>query len=165
MARVAASRRVPPQDDVARFVEFARSGGPGRHAHAILLGLRDFDSAAVLRAVERGFSFKTLERFQHNVGLTQTQVASLLQIAQRTLTRRRDEGRLSPGESDRLLRASRVFGRALELFDGDTRGARQWLASPQPAVGGAVPLALAETEVGAREVEAAIGRIEHGVYA
>jgi putative toxin-antitoxin system antitoxin component (TIGR02293 family) len=67
-------------------------------------------------------------------------------------------------ESDRLLRAGRVFGRALELFDGDTNAARNWLSKPQPALGGGVPLELAETEVGAREVEAAIGRIEHGVY-
>jgi len=57
-----------------------------------------------------------------------------------------------------------VFRRALQLFDGDTKAARRWLSNPQPALGGAIPLKLAETEVGAREVEAAIGRIEHGVY-
>ena len=58
----------------------------------------------------------------------------------------------------------RVFGRALELFEGDSRAAERWLSSPKRALGGAVPSELAETEAGAREVEALIGRIEHGVF-
>ena len=57
-----------------------------------------------------------------------------------------------------------VFGRALELFEGDSRAAERWLSSPKRALGGAVPYELAETEAGAREVEALIGRIEHGVF-
>ena len=69
-----------------------------------------------------------------------------------------------PDESDRLLRASRVFGRALELFEGDPEAARRWLGLPQPALGGATPLAFARTEAGAREVEDLVGRLEHGVF-
>jgi uncharacterized protein (DUF2384 family) len=38
------------------------------------------------------------------------------------------------------------------------------LRSPQIGLGGAVPLAYAETELGAREVEDLLGRIEYGVY-
>ena len=41
---------------------------------------------------------------------------------------------------------------------------RRWLASPQVGLGGAIPLEFAETEVGAREVENLLGRIEYGVY-
>ena len=58
---------------------------------------------------------------------------------------------------------SRVFGKALELFEGDFAGARQWLASPQPGLRGERPILLANTDVGAREVEALIARLEHGV--
>ena len=58
----------------------------------------------------------------------------------------------------------RVFDRALELFEGDSRAAERWLSSPKAALGGAVPSELAKTEAGAREVEALIGRIEHGVF-
>ena len=68
-------------------------------------------------------------------------------------------------ESDRLLRAGRVFGRAIELFDGDAEAARSWLAAPQAVFGGVVPWDLARTDLGAREVEFAIGRIEQGVFA
>ena len=41
---------------------------------------------------------------------------------------------------------------------------RRWLTSPQVGLGGAIPLEYAETEVGAREVENLLGRIEYGVY-
>jgi uncharacterized protein (DUF2384 family) len=36
--------------------------------------------------------------------------------------------------------------------------------SPQRALGGAVPVDIAKTEVGAREIENIIGRLEHGVF-
>ena len=57
-----------------------------------------------------------------------------------------------------------VFGRALELFEGDARVAERWLSSPKRALGGAVPYELAKTEAGVREVEGLIGRLEHGVF-
>jgi uncharacterized protein (DUF2384 family) len=41
---------------------------------------------------------------------------------------------------------------------------RAWLTCEQVGLGGEIPLAYAETEVGAREVEDLLGRIEHGVY-
>ena len=61
-------------------------------------------------------------------------------------------------------RAERVFGKAQKLFEGDARAAERWLSSPKAGLGGAVPSELAETEAGAREVEALIGRLEHGVF-
>jgi len=90
-------------------------------------------------------------------------IAELIQIPTRTLTRRKSEGKLAPEESDRLVRASRIFGRAMELFEGDSRAARGWLTSAQPALGGLVPLEIARTDVGASEVESLIGRLEYGI--
>jgi putative toxin-antitoxin system antitoxin component (TIGR02293 family) len=55
------------------------------------------------------------------------------------------------------------MGKAVKVFGG-IEEARQWLNSPQFGLGGAVPLDYAETEIGAREVENLLGRIEYGVY-
>ena len=68
-------------------------------------------------------------------------------------------------ESDRLVRASRVFGRALELFEGDDEQTRRWLTTPATALGGRTPFDLARSEVGGKEVETLIGRLEHGIPA
>lgn len=65
---------------------------------------------------------------------------------------------------DRLSRVSKVFERTLELFEADAATARAWLGHPQRALGGAVPLDLLGTELGARQVEDLIGRLEHGVF-
>ena len=150
--------------DISDFVGFLRHGSPGPNSYVILLGIREFDSARLLRSVEQGLSFRAFERFLHNSSFSQGQLSQLVDIAPRTLTRRREGGRLTSEESDRLLRATRVFARALELFDGDEVATRRWLSSPQVPLGGAIPLHLIRTEVGSREVEAVISRIEHGVF-
>jgi putative toxin-antitoxin system antitoxin component (TIGR02293 family) len=55
------------------------------------------------------------------------------------------------------------MGRAVEVLESE-EGARRWLNSPQVGLGGEIPLDYAQTEVGAREVEDLLGRIEFGVY-
>src|SRR5258706_218900 len=67
-------------------------------------------------------------------------------------------------ESERLLRIATVFEKAVDLFEGDLVSARRWLSTPKKALGGETPLSFARTEIGGREVEALIGRLEHGVF-
>ena len=150
--------------DLDRFRQYLRRGAPGPHAYVILLGLEAFDPPDLLRAVRRGLSYRAFERFRRNTTLSFECVTDLIDIPRRTMTRRKREGRFLPDESDRLLRASRLFGKALELFEGDRDAATEWLTTAQPALGGTVPLDLAKSEVGALEVERLIGRLEHGVF-
>ena len=151
--------------DLERFREWIRRGNRGPdHGYVILLGLEPADTARLVEQVEKGFSYGELEHLQANVSLSRSELADLVQVKPRTLDRRKREGHLLPEESDRLLRVSRVFGKALELFEGDPKSAREWLSAPQTALGGAVPLDMARTDIGAREVEALAGRLEHGVF-
>ena len=158
-------RRVnAPAKDLDRFRQYVRRGAPGPHAYVILLGLETFDPPDLLRAVKKGLSYRTFERFRRNTSLSFERITDLIDIPRRTMTRRKRDGRFLPGESDRLLRASMLFGKTLELFEGDRDAATEWLTTAQPALGGAVPLDLAKSEVGAREVERLVGRLEHGVF-
>lgn len=147
-----------------RFCDFLQSGGPGANSYVVLLGMDTFDSSRLLRAVEHGLPYSAFERFVVNTSLATDVVLVLVSIPPRTLTRRKREGRFRQDESDRLVRASRIFGRALSLFEGDRDAAKRWLSEPQKAFGGDVPLTVARTEVGALEVERLIGRLEHGVF-
>lgn len=112
----------------------------------------------------RGIPYRAFERLRRNASWEADTLASLLDIPQRTLARRKQEGRFHSDESDRLLRVSRVFGRAVELFEGEPNAASAWLERPLPALGNAIPLELARTEVGALEVERVILALEHGVF-
>ena len=127
------------------------------------LGLSASNSAELIQQVERGFSFKTLHALESRSGLPGTALAGLVGIPERTLARRRSKGKFTPEESERLLRLGTVFEQAVELFEGDNAAALRWLTAPRKALEGKTPLAYARTELGAREVEDLIGRLEHGV--
>lgn len=105
----------------------------------------------------------TVAKLQRTSGLTQERIQQVAGISKGSYARRRKDGRLSREESERLLRLSRLFERATSMYEGDQAGAREWLETPIPALGGQSPLDLAQTEPGAREVEDLIGRIERGV--
>src|SRR5438045_7668724 len=120
------------------------------HSYVELLGMKTVALPALLREVERGLPYRAFERFSSSLGATTEDILRLVGIPRRTLVRRKIEGRFSPEESDRLLRAARVFASAIELFEGDRSAALAWLSEPQTAFGGAIPLDLSRSEVGAR---------------
>jgi len=141
-----------------------RPAGQGQGALR-LLGLATGSAKDLVAEVERGLPFSSLERFKAHTALSWEAICALVQLPMRTLTRRRAAGRLEPAESDRLVRAARLFHQAMELFEGDATPARAWLSRPQRGLGGAIPLDFARTETGAREVELLLGRLEHGIVA
>ena len=117
----------------------------------------------LIRQIQKGLRFTELETLQHSLDMPFEQLAAKLSISRSTLHRRKNAGRLSPEESNRVVRFSRLLRQAADLF-GNVEKARAWLKHPQYGLGGAVPLDYAETEVGAREVEDLLGRMKYGVY-
>src|SRR6266702_8648047 len=117
----------------------------------------------LIRQIQKGLRFSELETLQSSLDLPFEQLAAKLAISRSTLQRRKAAGRLSPDESDKVMRLSRLLEHATNVF-GDIKRARAWLKFPQRGLGGAVPLDYAETEVGAREVDNLLGRIEYSVY-
>jgi putative toxin-antitoxin system antitoxin component (TIGR02293 family) len=148
---------------VDRFWRQIESDPHHAHAHVSLLGLRTYDTAQLHSRVREGLSYEAFERLRRVLDLPASRVAEFLQIAPRTLARRREAKRLDPEESDRLIRLSRVIGLALQLFEGDVEEMRSWLTTHHTALANQAPLDFATTEIGAREVENLIGRLEHGI--
>jgi putative toxin-antitoxin system antitoxin component (TIGR02293 family) len=132
---------------------------PGRS-----LGLRADTSRDLIRQLGRGFSFDAMRRLESRSGLPLANIASLIGLPPRTFARRKASGRLTCDESEKLLRISSVFEQALELFEGDRAGALKWLTTPKRALQNETPLEYSRTELGAREVENLMGRVEHGVF-
>src|SRR5881227_2837297 len=117
----------------------------------------------LIRKIQKGLRFSELETLQNSIDLPFEQLAAKLAISRSTLQRRKAAGRLSPDESDKVIRFSRLLEHATSVF-GDLERARTWLKHPQVGLGGAIPLDYASTEAGAREVENLLGRIEYSVY-
>lgn len=152
-----------PTTDQQRFQkQLEVSEGVGNY-YVSLLGLRKYETVDLVRQVQSGMAYAAYERFMENSTLSQESILAMLQLPLRTLQRRKREGMLHSDESDRLLRAARVFAKAVALFEGDFHEASVWFTEKLPALGGLTPLELASTELGALEVEHVIHNLEHGI--
>ena len=142
------SRRSPAPRVVVQYVQTNR---------------RPVAPTRLIKLLGEGLPVSELDDLQAALDLPLVSLAGLLGISKATLQRRKKEERLTPEESDRVVRYARLMGRAVDVLDSQD-AARQWLRAPQAGLGGETPLDYARTEVGAREVENLLGRIEHGVY-
>ncbi|MGB4785649.1 MAG: antitoxin Xre-like helix-turn-helix domain-containing protein [Candidatus Acidiferrum sp.] len=118
----------------------------------------------LIRELRRGLPFRAIEFLSSESGISVSEIAALVGIPPRTLARRKASGRLAPEESEHLLRISRIFELSVGLFDGGVADAVAWLRTPRRTLAGSTPLAYSATELGARDVEALIGQLEHGVF-
>jgi len=85
-------------------------------------------------------------------------------IPERTFKRRlANREVLKVPEGDAIARFLRVTDAANKAFGGEDF-ARKWLNLPNPALNGRIPIELAETDAGAREVEDVLGRFAHGIH-
>lgn len=128
------------------------------------LGLRPGRTPELIQQVRKGLPFSALRMFSSETGFAPSKIAAAIGIPERTLARRRHAGRLAPEESERLLRISTVFENAVTLFEGDVDAALNWLTTPSRALADNTPWEYSRFELGARDVQDLIGRMEHGVF-
>jgi putative toxin-antitoxin system antitoxin component (TIGR02293 family) len=160
--------RKAPRDvfpEASHSERHAAKPSPARPAwQGASLGLPEAQRSELIRRVRSGLPVRSLEVLAANSGMAISELATNLEIPARTMARRKAAGKLSPEESERALRLATVFERALGLFEGNVPEALRWLRQPKKALGGESPLEYSRTELGAREVENLIGRLEHGVF-
>ena len=111
-----------------------------------------------------GLPFRELQVLQTSLALPSEKLAPMLGTSKAAFHRSKGAAsRLNSAVSDRVVRYARLLAFAVKVF-GNQEDAKQWLKAPQFGLGGAVPLDYAKTEIGAREVETLLGRIQDGVY-
>jgi putative toxin-antitoxin system antitoxin component (TIGR02293 family) len=126
---------------------------------------RGFGEAPVqwMAAIREGLSVDVVDDVLMEGHLTAAELDRLA-LPRKTLAHRRTLGRLTAEQSDRLVRILRVIEQAEQAF-GDTGKARTWLRRPSAALADHAPLDLLDTDIGTRQVESLLGRIEHGIAA
>jgi putative toxin-antitoxin system antitoxin component (TIGR02293 family) len=121
---------------------------------------RDADLEHIVAA---GLPAGVVRHLAESTGTSLKQLQDITLIDRSTFNRRiRQRARLKADESDRIARVARVAALAMEALGRDE--GLQWLRKPNVALGNRVPLWMLGTDVGARQVEQIIGRIEHGVF-
>lgn len=116
-----------------------------------------------LQAVEKGLPFKALAYLSELLGLTLAETGAIVGMSPRTVARRKEDGRLEMDESDHLVRVAQIFDQATHLFRDDAASARGWLTHGQLGLGGARPIDLMRTGLGAKAVETLLGQLAHGI--
>jgi putative toxin-antitoxin system antitoxin component (TIGR02293 family) len=123
------------------------------------------DNLAQAELISLGLPARRLEETASEFGVGVLELAETLQLARRTVTRRMaQKKRLTPGESEKILRVNRLLRLAKEVF-GDDKAAHTWFTRKLRVLGHRSPLELCATEPGGKEVEDELGRFEHGIFA
>ncbi|HEX7261525.1 MAG TPA: antitoxin Xre-like helix-turn-helix domain-containing protein [Luteolibacter sp.] len=125
--------------------------------------LREPEAIYMIEKVRDGLPFAEFHTMQELLGVTEERLGALLGMPRATLHRRKKAGTLDRAASDRLARYARLMSHAIAALGG-IESARSWLTAPAVAFNGECPLDFADTEIGAREVDALLGRLEHGVF-
>jgi len=118
----------------------------------------------ISKKMEAGLPTQVVIRFSHRVA-PDDRVFQYRFVPKPTLARRVKSKRLSSEESGKVVRVARVWALAVEAW-GSEEKAREFLNRPHPMLDGAVPMdTVFATEVGAREVEDILGRLQYGTAA
>lgn len=120
----------------------------------------EFDLIALVR---KGMPYRALANAKAALDVSSEDLSHFLRLKKRTLARRRGEQRLSPDESERLVRLARVAARAEGVL-GDRAASLRWIRKPNRALGSVAPLELLDTDLGLDAVMNVLGRIEQGVF-
>jgi len=127
-----------------------------------LISLDVENTKGLIDLCKTGFSTQTFDAVTKCLQIPDLRLANIINIPKSTLTRRKRDGRFSYEESERLYRIVRLCNMATSIL-GTSEDAREWLRTPSVDFDGKAPLEYAETEIGAREVEAVLDRIADGV--
>lgn len=138
--------------------EVARKlGGPAT------LGAEIRSQADLALAVRRRLPLDALKQLAL-AGISESEIGQFV-IPERTRRHRAGRAeRLTVEESDRAVRLARIQTLAETAFD-DADKANRWLRRPLVELGNEVPLAVAQTDAGARLIETILGKIAWGAAA
>lgn len=123
------------------------------------------DGFAIVEQTRAGLIRAKADEIARPVGLTDKEIARILNLSERTLHRLRPETRLDSNASERLLLLEVLIRHGLDVFDGRADVLGRWLHGPLPELRRQAPVALLDTTTGFGMVHAVLGRIEHGIYA
>jgi len=118
----------------------------------------------LIALTRRGMPASILTQLAVMLSVDRKEVAKLLHISERTLSRRmRENATLTAQESDRAVRLARILAFANDMI-GNPEKATRWLQTPNRALEGSRPIELLDTDAGVEAVRNVLGRIAYGVY-
>jgi putative toxin-antitoxin system antitoxin component (TIGR02293 family) len=109
-----------------------------------------------------GIPAEVFKRVADLPGLDPEHLAALLDVSVKTVQRHmKEEKKLSPTQSEHLLKIIHLFRQGEEVF-GSLPAFERWLSKPAYGLAGKTPLELLQTIVGIELIEEELTRIAYG---
>ncbi len=124
------------------------------------------DSMSALQLIDRsrqGLTAAEADRVAALLGITDKEMARLLNQSPATFHRQAKVGRLDAATSERLLLLARLAMYGTDVFQDRGKFIR-WLQRPLRLLADRAPLALMDSPTGVQLIEDILGRIEYGVF-
>lgn len=124
--------------------------------------------------IKHGVRAAEAKRIFSDLAIAQGAVLKALNLSPATVNKKaKQDGTLSPGESERVLGVAKLVGQlqAMVQDSGDAEGfsaaawMSRWLNEPLPALDGVRPIDLMDTMEGQALVSAALAQVQSGAYA
>ncbi len=128
-----------------------------------IVGFKSDDVMGQVAELHEGLPAGMVDALGRELEVSRKELARIAGVAERTLIRKIQVGRLTTDQSERMTRVARLLTRAIEVL-GNKERALLWLKAPRSYFGGKPPLSFADTELGCQEVFNLLGRIEYGVF-
>lgn len=122
------------------------------------------DAYFLINKSRNGVFMQQLQNLMNKYDLALKEIATILNISERTLQRYDANDILSKDVSDRALHLQRLYERGTEVF-GTLENFKGWMKSPIFIFKNEKPISFLDTIFGFELIEKELGRIEHGIFA
>jgi putative toxin-antitoxin system antitoxin component (TIGR02293 family) len=114
--------------------------------------------------VKAGLPYASLEALMEKFGFTRKEASAALHLPSRSRSKevRLQRKTFQADQSDRVLRLARISAQTAETL-GSEKKASDWMRRPNRALGNRTPLELLDSDIGTKQVEDTLSRIEHGI--
>ena len=128
-----------------------------------VIGFKSDDVMGQVAEIKEGLPAGIVDALVRELEISRKELARISGVAERTLIRKIQDGRLTADQSERMARVARLLNRAIDVL-GTKERALHWLKAPRSYFSGKPPLDFADTELGSQEVFNLLGHIEYGVF-
>jgi putative toxin-antitoxin system antitoxin component (TIGR02293 family) len=122
------------------------------------------DAQHLINRSRNGMAMYQIENLMKRYDLTLKEMASVLNISERTLQRYEDKDVLSKDASERALHLQRLYERGAEVF-GTLDKFCGWMKAEILIFNNEMPISFLDTIFGFELLEQELGRIEYGIFA
>jgi putative toxin-antitoxin system antitoxin component (TIGR02293 family) len=112
--------------------------------------------------IKHGYPIEKFDFLKKGFGINNETLSQVTNIPLATIHRRKNAGRFTPDESEKLYRLFKLYKIALEVLE-TKENVQSWFNAKQAVFEGKTPLEYADTLPGSEEVERVLWRMEQGV--